>query len=246
MSLAKILCLANSYKHEHRCVAGIDLQTEKWVRLVGHKVKGCLTRDEIRYPDGGEPAILDVFQVELGEPCGSTCHPEDILVGEGIWHPVRRFDEPEDAANLAKFVSREASVLNGCGDRIYARKSGGTRVDESLQLIHPEDIWWWIREESGKRRNRALFRLGHVSRVRYDLAVTDPVWLAQLQLLPPGIYAHSFLLAGKAAAKTFFTASLSEAWEGFHYKLVAGVVCLARGENEAKIKADVARAAGSR
>ena len=33
MSFDRILCLANSYKHDHRCVAGISLVTKKWIRL---------------------------------------------------------------------------------------------------------------------------------------------------------------------------------------------------------------------
>jgi hypothetical protein len=33
--------------------------------------------------------------------------------------------------------------------------------------------------------------------VRYDLAVTDPAWLDQLNLLPVGIHPHAFLFAGK-------------------------------------------------
>jgi hypothetical protein len=92
-------------------------------------------------------------------------------------------------------------------------------------LVHPEDLWWWIREENGKRKNRAVFRLGQVDRIRYDLAVTDPKCLDQLNLLPAGIYPNSFFHGGKSS-KTFLTLSLSEPFEGFHYKLVAGVVCL--------------------
>ena len=43
--------------------------------------------------------------------------------------------------------------------------------------------------------------------------------------LPAGIYPHA-LLSGGNPANTFLTISLSEAFEGFHYKLVAGVICL--------------------
>ena len=96
-------------------------------------------------------------------------------------------------------------------------------MKKSLELIRPDDLWWWIREESGKRKNRALFRAGHVSRTRYDLAVTDPVWLEQLNLLPPGIYPHTSFFQGQAS-QDFSDVSLSEPFEGFHYKLVAGVV----------------------
>ncbi|MGD0293184.1 MAG: hypothetical protein ABSB30_04960 [Terracidiphilus sp.] len=225
MEFDRIVCLANSYKHEHRCVAGISLVTKKWVRLVGRKVPGCLTIKETCYPDGREAALLDVFEAELGEKCGSNCHPEDVYATEKPWQPVRRFDETRDARFLAAYVNKGPSILQGFGDRVYGRKIEGTPVEKSLELIHPENLWWWIREENGKRKNRALFRAGNVIRACYDLAVTDPVWLEKLRSLPTGIYPHTRFFDGKPS-KTFLTLSLSEPFEGFHYKLVAGVVNL--------------------
>jgi hypothetical protein len=97
--------------------------------------------------------------------------------------------------------------------------------ERSLELIEPEDLWWWVREEKGKRRNRAVFRVSHDSRVRYDLAVTDPAWLDQLNLLPAGIYPHAFFFKDRPP-RTLLTVSLSEPFEGFHYKLIAGVIPL--------------------
>lgn len=225
MVVDRIICLANSYKHNHRCVAGISLVTKKWIRLVGRSVPGCLTLQETCYPDGSEAALLDVFEAELGEECGSNCHPEDVYVTDTPWRPVRRFDKSSDARFLALYVSKGPSILQGYGDRVYGRKIDGTPVENSLELIHPDDLWWWIRDEEGKRKNRALFRAGHVSRARYDLAVTDPVWLGRLRSLPGGIYPHSAFFKEKLP-KTLLTVSLSEPFEKFHYKLVAGVVNL--------------------
>jgi len=225
MGLDRIVCLANSYKHEHRCVAGISLITKRWVRLVGRQVPGCLTVRETSYGDGRQAALLDVFEAELDEPCGSRAHPEDVFVGEGAWRPIRRFDDARDAKFLTGFVNKGPSVLQGVGDRIYTRKIASTPADKSLELIRPDDLWWWIREDGGKRKNRALFRLGRAHRTRYDLAVTDPAWLDQLNLLPAGIYPHSFLHKGDSG-RTLLTISLSEPYEGFHYKLVAGVINL--------------------
>jgi len=67
MGLDRIVCLANSYKHEHRCVAGISLRSKKWVRLVGTQIPGCLTIKETCYPDAAPVELLDVFEAELGE-----------------------------------------------------------------------------------------------------------------------------------------------------------------------------------
>lgn len=225
MSYDRILCLANSYKHEHRCVAGIHLGTKKWVRLVGRKAPGCLTLKETCYADGTEAAILDVFEAELGEKCGSNGHPEDVFTLGSQWRPMRRFDGPAEIRFLNSLVKKKPAILGGDGDRVYVRKFEKIAAEASLELIKPDDLWWWIREENGKRRNRALFRLGHAHRVRYDLAVTDPAWLNQLKFLTAGVYPHSFFFKDKLPA-TLFTLSLSEPFENFHYKLVAGVINL--------------------
>jgi hypothetical protein len=225
MALDRILCLANSYKHDHRCVAGISLVAKKWVRLVGRQVPGCLTVRETSYADGKPAALLDVFEAELGERCGTNSHPEDVYVSGNPWQRIRRFDQPSDAQFLAAYVNKGPSILQGSSDRVYGRKIDAAPVERSLELIHPEDLWWWIREENGKRKNRAIFRAGHVGRVRYDLAVTDPAWLDQLNLLPAGIYPCGFFAKG-TPPRTLLTVSLSEVFEGFHYKLVAGVVAL--------------------
>jgi hypothetical protein len=220
-----ILCLANSYKHGNRCVAGISISTKKWVRLVGRRVPGCLTREESCYRDGTEVAILDVFETELGEECGSNCHPEDVYTTEKPWHLIRRFDEPQDARTFSSYVSQRPVILQGYGNRVTAHRVEETPMSRSLELIHPEDLWWWIREENGKRKNRAVLRVSYASRIRYDFSVTDPVWLDKLHSLPLGIYPHAHFFKEKPP-RTFLTMSLSEPFEGFLYKLVAGVVCL--------------------
>ena len=225
MRLHRIVCLANSYKHDHRCVAGISLATKKWVRLVGRSVRGCLTREETGYADGNEAAPLDVFEAELDEPCPSNCHPEDVFVTGKKWRPIRRFDEPNDKQFLTGYLNKSPALLQGYGDRVYERKVQSTPVDHSLELIHPFDLWWWIRDQTGVRKNRALFRVGGVNRTRYDLAVTDPVWLARMHPLAPGVYPHSRFCSEKSS-RTLLTVSLSEPFEKFHYKIVAGVIDL--------------------
>ncbi|MDR3774471.1 MAG: hypothetical protein P4L26_14035 [Terracidiphilus sp.] len=225
MGLDRIVCLANSYKHDHRCVAGISLVTKRWVRLVGRQVPGCLTIKETCYPDGRQVALLDVFEVELGENCGTNSHPEDVYITGKPWHALRRFESHSDSQFLADFVNKEPVVMQGYCDRVPVSKFERTPAKCSLELVHGEDLWWWIREGNDKRKNRAVFRLGQIGRIRYDLAVTDPAWLDQLNLLPAGIHSHALLCGGKPR-NTLLTVSLSEPFEGFHYKLVAAVVLL--------------------
>ena len=150
---------------------------------------------ETCYPDGSEAALLDVFEAELGEPCGSNCHPEDVYVTGKPWRPVRRFDERRDVAFLKGYLNKRPALVHDCSDRIYVRKFAEAPVSHSLELVQPKDLWWWIREEEGKRRHRAVFRLGHIGRVRYDLAVTDPRWLDQIRSRPLGLYPHASFIS---------------------------------------------------
>jgi hypothetical protein len=225
MSVDRILCLANSYKHDHRCVAGIDLVTKRWVRLVGRKVAGCLTIAETCYADGKQAAILDVFEAELGENCGTNCHPEDVYVAGRPWRLIHHMNEQRGLQCLSEHISKRPSVLQGYTDNVSAARVIEVARERSLELIEPTDLWWWIRESKDRRKNRAVFRVSRESRVRYDLSVTDPPWLDQLNLLPAGIYPHAFFFRNKLP-RTLLTVSLSEPFESFHYKLVAGVVNL--------------------
>ena len=119
---------------------------------------------------------------------------------------------------------KSKAILLDHRDRIAAWELKYKPVKSSLCLVCPTEIYWWIREDriredKGKRKYRALF---HRNYVTYDFAVTDPRWLDQLNLLPAGIYPHSTF--APAAAETWLTISLSEAYFGFHYKLVAAVI----------------------
>jgi hypothetical protein len=223
MGLDRIVCLANSYKHDNRCVAGISLISKKWVRLVGVDVPGCLTRHQTCYADGREARVLDVFEAELGDECGSNYHPEDVIVMERKWNLLRRFEASMDARFLLACSNKRPTLMKSYSDRLFQRGANPSSLENSLELIHPEDLWWWIREDRGKRKSRALFRVGGGRRARYDLAVTDPQWLARMHSLSPGIYPHADFFEGKIPT-TFLTISLSEPFEGFHYKLVAGVI----------------------
>lgn len=57
----RILCLANSYKHDYRCMAGISAVTGNWVRLSlqahgrGHSVGGYRNEDGPRCRDRRQP-----------------------------------------------------------------------------------------------------------------------------------------------------------------------------------------------
>lgn len=214
-----IVCLANSYKHGGRCIAGVSVEDGAWIRLRGKAPDGALCACEYVLDDGTEPRLLDVIEVEMHFALPSDSHPEDWQIAPVRWRLVER---PASAMHLTKITvaaDKHATILRGYRDRMSEDEVKAKPLQASLVLTCPAEIHWWIREERGKRKYRALFQRHHVT---YDFALTDPHWLDQLDLLPAGLYPHS-TFAGKAS-ETWLTISLSEPYFGWHYKLVAGVI----------------------
>ena len=85
-----ILCLANSYKHGGRCVAGVCGDDGVWIRLRGAAVDGSLDASESVLDDGSEPRLLDVIEVELHYALPSDAHPEDWQIAPVRWRLLQR------------------------------------------------------------------------------------------------------------------------------------------------------------
>jgi hypothetical protein len=214
-----ILCLANSYKHGGRCVAGVCLDDGTWIRLRGAATDGSLQPLEYSLDDCSEPRLLDVIEVELHYALPSDAHPEDWQIAPVRWRLLQR---PATASQLQKIAAAAdiaPTILRDYCDRMPVEEIQTKPLQSSLVLVCPSEIHWWIREERGKRKFRALFRRHNVT---YDLAVTDPRWLERLNLMPAGIYPHATF--AEPDCDTWLTVSLSEAFHGWHYKLVAGVI----------------------
>ena len=133
----RIICLANSYKHNGRCIAGID-EAGRWVRPVSSSQKRAIDK-ETRIIDGSEPQILDVLEIPLhahGPVDG--CQPENKLLKAGQWKKVGRV-KPKD---LLKYCEDDSVVLHNNLDHVPTScfrmiPSYGWK---SLQLIHSDNV----------------------------------------------------------------------------------------------------------
>ncbi|GGS46264.1 dual OB domain-containing protein [Actinokineospora fastidiosa] len=79
----RIVCLANSRKHQGRCVAGIDLDSGRWIRPISKRPGHELSASERQYEDGSEPAPLDVLDVPLIGHRPAEVHRENWLLDSG-------------------------------------------------------------------------------------------------------------------------------------------------------------------
>jgi hypothetical protein len=214
-----IVCLANSYKHQGRCIAGICLEDGSWIRPRGKADDGALQPWEYVLDDGSEPRLLDIIEIELHFHLPTAYHPEDWRIVPSRWRLLERPAHVARWKSVLEMSDKRNTILGGYRDRIAVTEFKDKPVTSSLSLICPSEIYWWVREDRGKRKTRALFHHNHVT---YDFALTDPKWMEHLNLLPVGIYPHASFT--KRTDKTWLTISLSEDFYGWHYKLVAGVI----------------------
>ncbi len=223
----EIVCLASSRKRAGRCIAGLRLDGEGWVRPVAPEGDGALRPRQCRLRDGSEPRVGDLLSVSLVAPAPKPHQPENWLIAGGwrtLWQPSLRRNS--HAAPGAVTAALEAaldpgpSLLGSTRDCHDEAAFSVSPAPASLALVQPEDLCWRVITAPGSRRKvRAVFRLGDA---RYDLALTDPAWEERMKALPPGRYGAPAVGLGPDD-RVLLTVSLAEPWNGRCYKLIAGV-----------------------
>ncbi|NEV63524.1 dual OB domain-containing protein [Thiorhodococcus minor] len=208
-----LVVLANSCKHNARCLAGKELTLHglgDWVRPVSALPTGELLPLERRLVGGGEPALLDVVEVPLQGPSPAGFQTENHRVAPAGGWVKRGWLDPQwlhaavdDCPTL--WVNGYSSSA-GCNDRLPEPLLA--ELQTSLALIGPIEVE--LRVLGEKVRARFVYQA-----VTYDLCVTDPRIKATYAARAEGCY-------GLGAA--FVCLSLAPAWHGYAYKLAAAIM----------------------
>ena len=225
MPLVDLICLANSYKWNNRCVAGLRVDGGGWIRPVSDKEHGELQYSQYRLPDHSEPHMLDVIRVGLSRHQPLPHQPENWLTDDSGWKLLERPASADHARAVTAAVSREPLLFGNSGRSVPHAQFLGLPARESLTLVQPTDIRWHTESNTYELRNmpRVFFRLGDLS---YDLPLTDPAYAGPLQRRDEGDYRSSDLGIPEDGT-ILLTISLGDPLNGVCYKLVAAVVILA-------------------
>jgi hypothetical protein len=216
-----IICLANSRKISGRCVAGKEINGNGiggWVRPVSARPTGELSEEERRFQDGQHPELLDVVHVPMVEPRPSGFQAENHLIDaryywvkerEAAWAELEAAVDP-----VSPLWDNRSSTYNGLHDRVD--EASANQLGSSLRLIAVNDFSVSVGIEgaafgNAKRKVRGRFSLEDEE---YRLAVTDPVVERQLLACPDGVF---------TVGNAILCISLGEPWDGYAYKLIAGI-----------------------
>jgi hypothetical protein len=217
-SLKRIVCLANSWKLGERCIAGVDMDTGKWVRPVcdnSYPKDGRVPRS-IRLIGGREPRLLDVLQIPLastGNDFGFEC--ENLSVASGEW----KFLGQVQPTALVRIRSNFPYILHNSSKYVNpsALRALPFPQRRTLQLIRASSFSV-TKSSQGNTGWRGTLRTINGQTLK-DAKITDPVFAERLEAgyQPTGSY--------------WVTVSLSMPWaptddwsEAPCWKLIAGVI----------------------
>lgn len=215
----EILILANSRKLGGRCVAGIDITNGRWVRPVSDRPHAEVSAIERRYQDGSEPKLLDVVSIPLLRYSPSAYQTENWLLDPDYFWGWKRTDGPESLESLVDDLDlwpcNAPETRFDLNNRVSIDEAAS--LTDSLRLIRVRDLRFRVYEpgagyEGSKLRVQASFT--H-QRIEYRARVTDPTVERDYLARQDG-----WCDIGDA----YLAVSLSEPFEGYVYKLVAGVI----------------------
>lgn len=216
-----IVCLANSWKHRGRCIAGkihSGQNAGRWIRpvspIVGNRQ---ITPAQMAYGQGRYADVLDIIKIKFEGSETGTFQSENHIISNSPWRKVGQIA----AIDIENWIDTPPALWEngsrstyGINDKIDSWRLQAPR--SSLCIIRPERASIRVsNEHNGETKVRVLFRYNNTD---YAFTTTDARILDEYRVKPHDTYNLPNVRA--------LTVSLGERLppEGGHsYKLIAHV-----------------------
>jgi hypothetical protein len=216
--MTRIVVLANSWKHQDWCIAGIDIDTGKWVRPVTGLDDGRIPKKAMKLR-GYFPQQLDVLQIPLdstGPDFGFERENRTILPGR--WH-IRGKMTPKD---IEKFAKQSRYILHNRKKYVTTKElqqeSSEKRV--TLQLIRVDNFR--VCDARRKATDRHNWNGTILSGGReLEVKITDPVFCEKLNR---GYKPSPSCLLTMSLSMPYKPPDWDDDEEPVCWKLIAGVI----------------------
>lgn len=212
--MTEIICLANSWRPDGRCVAGIEVGTGQWVRPVSKPGAG-IPKEKV-WIGRTELALLDKVEIPLLlSKLQDRYQRENRFLNLGRWRRTGR----ATVQDVLKYCEDDKVILHNHLDRVDAAVLDYKHPDEwkSLQLVHARNVKFEPDDRKEKEwRCRFMDGMYHT----LSLKLRDPV------------AEHKLNNGEKIASECLLTVSMTGPWQPDPgvpeqcYKLVVGVIIL--------------------
>lgn len=221
------ICLANSYKHNNRCIAGIIVSKRpgssqysivrdndgnpKWFRPIDRNTDAGAIPNDI----ASNIQILSIVKAHNVIPCPDGAQTENHYYSS--LNPISRLSRKTE--NLNCFIdTRHHFIFNNRGVAVHPDVY--THLDYSVLLIKSTNVHFYLKDRSqfGKEA-QPRGRITH-NGVEYDLPVTDPEFRKIIK---------EDINRSNSYGEYYITLSLGVEHDEWHSKLIACVIVV---ENE--------------
>lgn len=201
----RMIVMTVSSKNRGYCVAGIDIKTHRWIRLVTEdkESKGALSSTDLLCNDGRRIEVLDVIEVDVICELPTEIQPENFLLdtSECIYKVSKKeFDEALGYLEQPKIMYIFGNTYP------YAKEAKVRGLGYSLILVEVTDLW--VKQVFNKEKEpktKVDFIYYHD---KYEnLAVTDP----------------DFYLKDLKVNKAYLVISIGASYNDNYYKFVSKI-----------------------
>ena len=162
MFIRKLIILAKSAKYNNFCIAGIDIDTGKWIRPISEKpeLEEAVPLEDLKYPDGSLVELLDVVEIKFSDrSANNPIQPENFFYKpKYFWQKVNRttlqevIDKRGYDLRDKIFYNSERSIFGADVEKISER--------ESLLLLSIENIFISVEDKEDHKKFFADFDYG--------------------------------------------------------------------------------------
>lgn len=219
-----IVCFANSRKATGRSVVGKEWHEGvpgRWVRPVSARPTHEVSEEERRFPDGGDPQLLDIVIVPCLKPQPSPHQGENQLIDPA--HAWKHHGSLPWSA-LSAWLDTPATLWVGGGSSygfLNNRVAEGHQDGRSLYLIAVDQLQVMVGPKSADVPRRCLRGDFVYAGVSYQIAITDPV--IERRYLADVDGRHTI-------DNAVLCISLEDLFQGYYYKTIAAVLDAERFE----------------
>jgi len=232
MHESRFLCLAVSRRDGGKCIAGIDIDSHKWIRPVDANSHGAVNNGQAVVSEGRNQirwlSSLDIVLLPLGNSVGTTIQPENwellSVTNQKAYEIVRRFDPRQDMRILMEHLEDRGPLLHSYGDSISPPVLGARKLSHSLSLIEPDDLHWKVAPKLKYPADLQVRAEFIFDGDRYNISVTDSEWETRCRRAGQGRHKNTEV-ADPRKPRILLVVSLgAEPFNGQHYKFVASVL----------------------
>ena len=207
MRSIRLIIMTESSKFAGKCVAGIDVGSGKWVRLVSddEETHGAIANRDLYYQDGGKCEVLDIVDVPILEECGDDIQPENVLVDTSKYIRYAGMASLKDVLKIHPAEMR-SDILGNKYPYISEQRIG--TVGYSLALVEVQNLEIvQVENPIGRPKTKANFTFQGC--LYTQMSVTDPRFYS--------------VVSGTRYDRAILVVSIGTPYNGKYYKFVSGI-----------------------